>query len=90
MKPVLGKAATSAPRAASFQRMRGFRLAQTTPPTTASPTSSQTSSTCTSSSWAMGVLAPNRYSMAGRAKNRTKPFSPGMASSGSARRRAAK
>ena len=36
MKPVLGNTATSAPNAASFQRMRGFRLAHTTTATSAS------------------------------------------------------
>ena len=33
MKPVLGKAATSAPNAASFQLVRGPRVASTAPPT---------------------------------------------------------
>ena len=33
MNPVLGKAATKAPREASFQRMRAFRLTATLNPT---------------------------------------------------------
>ncbi len=36
MKPVLGKAATRAPKAASFQRMRAFRLNFTVPATISS------------------------------------------------------
>ena len=36
MKPVLGKTATSAPKDASFQRMRRFRLAAITTPTSTS------------------------------------------------------
>ncbi len=36
MKPVFGKAATSAPKAASFQPMRGPRVASTVPATISS------------------------------------------------------
>ena len=43
-----------------------------------------------SSSCAIGVLAPKRYSMHGSAKYSTKVLSPGMAASGSSTRRAAR
>ena len=89
MKPVLGKAATSAPKAASFQPRRG-REASRASPTTTRPHSSHSASTVPSSSCATGVLAPKRYSMQGSAKNSTKPFRPAMASSGNMRRRAAR
>ncbi len=89
MKPVLGNAATSAPKAASFQRMRSFRVTTTVKATVTSAHSSQVKNTLASSSWAIGVVAPKRYSMQGSAKNSTKPLSPGIASSGSMRRRAA-
>ncbi len=89
MKPVFGKAATSAPNEASFQPMRAFRLMATVNPTITSAHSSQTPNTATSSSCAIGVVAPKRYSMHGSAKNSTKPFRPGIASSGNSRRRAA-
>ena len=89
MKPVLGNAATSAPNEASFQPMRGFRLVATAKPTMISAQSSQVKNTLASSNWAIGVVAPKRYSMHGSAKNSTKPLSPAIASSGSMRWRAA-
>ena len=89
MKPVLGKAATSAPKEASFQPMRRFRLMATANPTMTSAHSNQVKNTLASSNCAIGVDAPKRYSMQGSAKNSTKLFRPGMASSGNMRRRAA-
>ena len=38
--------------------------------------SSQVKNTLASSNWAIGVVAPKRYSMQGSAKNSTKPLSP--------------
>ena len=89
MKPVFGKAATSAPNDASFQPMRALRVASTTPATTASAERPQTSATLPSSSWPIGVPAPKRSSMHGSAKYSTKVLRPGMASSGRMRARAA-
>ena len=89
MKPVLGNAATSAPNAASFQRMRAFMLVRTTSATTASAQARYTTSADMSSNWPTGVRAPNVNNIAGSAKYSTKEFSPEMASSGSMRRRAA-
>ncbi|MCY1309368.1 hypothetical protein D9M70_594580 [compost metagenome] len=89
MKPVFGKAATSAPKAASFQPMRALRVNSTTPATTASAQMPQISATLPSSSCAMGVPAPKRSSMQGSAKYSTKVLSPGIASSGRMRVRAA-
>lgn len=45
MKPVLGKAATRAPKEASFQRMRSFRVTAMVKPTMTRPQSSQTRKT---------------------------------------------
>jgi hypothetical protein len=89
MKPVFGNAATSAPKAASFQPMRALRVNTTTPATTASAQAPQTSATLPSSSWPMGVPAPKRSSMHGSAKYSTKALRPGIASSGRMRARAA-
>ena len=89
MNPVFGKAATSAPKDASFQPMRELRLAQTTNATDTSAHSTQTEAAAASSSCATGVLAPKRYSMQGSAKYSTKELRPGIASSGSMRLRAA-
>ena len=89
MKPVLGKAATSAPKAASFHpRRRSVRA--TVPPTMSSAHSRYSPATAGSSSCAMGVLAPKRYSMHGSAKYSTKLFSPPMADTGSAPARVAR
>jgi hypothetical protein len=92
MKPVLGKAATSAPKDASFQPIRPLGAVCVTAIVNTTITTAHSRYTATrlpSSSCAMGVLAPKRYSMEGNAKYSTKPLSPGMASSGSMRRRAA-
>ncbi len=87
MKPVFGKAATSAPKAPSFQPMRAFRLIVTVKATITSAHSNQVKNTPASSNncCAIGVVAPKRYSMQGGAKNSTKPLSPAMASSGNMR-----
>jgi len=90
MKPVLGKAATRAPKAASFQLVRGPRVASTVPATIASAHSRYTPATAGSSSCAMGVLAPKRYNMHGSAKYSTKALSPGMAGCGNTPLRAAR
>lgn len=90
MKPVFGKAATSAPKAASFQPMRALRVSATVAPTMTSAHSTYTPATAGSSSWWMGVLAPKRYNMHGSAKYSTKALSPGMAGCGSTPRRAAR
>ena len=89
MKPVFGKAATSAPKAASFQPMRCLRASATVAPTTISAHRPHTSATPASSSCAIGAPAPKRNSMHGSAKYSTKVFRPGMALSGSAPLRAA-
>ena len=89
MKPVFGKAATSAPKDASFQPMRGLRLTATVKPTMISAQSKYTPIKLPSSSCPMGVLAPNRNNMQGSAKYSTKAFSPGMAACGNQARRAA-
>jgi hypothetical protein len=89
MKPVFGNAATSAPKAASFQPTREFRVNATTPATTASAQMPHISATLPSSSCPMGVPAPKRSSMHGSAKYSTKVLRPGMASSGRMRARAA-
>jgi hypothetical protein len=90
MKPVLGKAATSAPKDASFQRMRSFMLDFTVPATISNAHANQVRSATGSSSCAMGVLAPKRYSRHGSAKKSTNVLRPAMASNGSMRRRAAR
>ena len=86
----LRQAATSAPMEASFQPMRALRVSATVAPTITSAHSTYTPATAGSSSWAMGVLAPKRYSMQGSAKYSTKALSPGMAGCGSTPRRAAR
>jgi hypothetical protein len=45
--------------------------------------------TLASNNWAMGVDAPKRNNMQGKAKNSTKLFSPGMAACGNMPLRAA-
>jgi len=89
MKPELGNAATSAPSEASFQRIRSLSEMTIAKATTVSPHSRYSAAARTSSSCAIGVVEPKRNNMHGSAKYRTKPFSPGMASSGNSRRRAA-
>ena len=93
MKPVFGKAATSAPKAASFQPMQprrpNFIVNAIVSVTISSAHSTYTATRLGSSSCAIGVLAPKRYNMQGSAKNSTKLFSPGIASSGNSPRRVA-
>ena len=90
MKPELGKAATSAPKAASFRFTRAERVNQTVPNTTSSAASVYTPSTTGLSSSPSGVVRPKRNSMAGSAKYRTKALRPGIALSGSTFWRAAR
>ena len=89
MKPVFGKADTSAPKAASFQRIRSFRLQRRVTATISSAQGSHTATTEGSNRRATGMLAPKRYSMQGKAKYNTKALSPPMDSIGSQRRFAA-
>ena len=60
MKPELGKAATSAPSEASFQRMRWFSVMAMQTPTITNPHSRYTPATEASSSSAIGVVEPKR------------------------------
>ena len=89
MKPVLGKAPTKAPNAASFQPKRLFKVMATTKATMTKAQNKYMKKALASNNCAMGVLAPNWNSMQGSAKNSTKPFKPGMASKGNIWRRAA-
>ena len=89
MKPVFGKAATSAPKAASFHPIRALGLRVTVRHTTISAHTPQTPATPASVNCPIGAPAPNRNSMHGSAKYRTKTLSPGMAASGNAPLRAA-
>ena len=89
INPVLGKAATSAPNAASFQPIRA-RVSATVPPTITSAHSTYTPATAGSSNCAIGVLEPKRNNIHGSAKNSTKAFSPGMAACGNVPLRAAR
>ena len=88
MKPELGKAATKAPKAASFQPQRVWLKAMV-PPTISRPHSKYTPAATGSISCVIGVCAPKRYSMQGSAKYSTKVLSPGMAANGSTPRRVA-
>ncbi len=87
MKPEFGKAATSAPKAASFMLTPGppgvkrSVMAMVNSTISAAPPPQIAISTG-SISCAKGMLAPKRNSMQGRAKNSTKPFRPGIADSG--------
>ncbi|MCY1553654.1 hypothetical protein D9M68_901600 [compost metagenome] len=69
--------------------MRAFSVKAIVSPTTTSPHNRYRLATLASSNCAIGVVEPKRYSMQGSAKNSTKPFRPGIASSGSMRRWAA-
>jgi hypothetical protein len=60
MKPVLGKAATSAPSEASFQRMRAFMVMAMVKATITSAHTRYTPITEGSSSVVMGVVEPKR------------------------------
>ena len=87
MKPELGKAATSAPKAASFMDTPGpsgerRSVSAIVKPTISSALPPQMAISTGSMSCAKGMLEPKRNSMHGSAKNSTKPFNPGMADSG--------
>ena len=90
MKPELGKAATSAPMAASGQPAPSRRARQAVAPTISAPLSSHSTATTGLNSCISGVVLPKRYSMQGSAKYSTNMFRPGTASSGSRRERAAR
>ena len=90
MKPELGNAATKAPMAASGQPAPRARACQAAAAMTTAPHNSHSAATAGSNRRWGGVLLPNRNSMHGSAKYSTKMFSPGTASSGSRRARAAK
>ena len=89
MKPVLGKAATSAPKAASFSGTRADQVAAMVKKTISSAASRYTPMTTGSINCATGSPMPKRSSMLGSAKNSTKLLSPGIDDSGSQRRCAA-
>ena len=89
MKPVLGKAATRAPKEALFQSMRWLTVTATVKDTMISAHSRYTPITAGSSSCRIGVVEPKRYNMQGSAKYSTKVLSPGMAACGSTPRRVA-
>ena len=85
MKPEFGNVATSAPNAASFHPTAPRRVVKTVKVTMIRAHASQVDATRTSSSCAIGVRAPKRYSMHGSAKYSTKLLSPPMASRGRTR-----
>ena len=89
MKPVLGNAPTKAPNAPSFQPIRRFMVTAKTKATMIKAQNKYMKNAPAFKSCAMGVLAPKRNSMQGKAKNSTNPFRPGMASKGSICLRAA-
>ena len=89
MKPEFGKAATSAPMAASGHEPPCRRAQPAVAATMSAAASSHSSAMTGLNSCAAGVALPNRYSMHGSAKYSTNMFSPGTASSGSSRVRAA-
>jgi hypothetical protein len=68
MKPVFGKAATSAPKDASFKRTRAFSEKATVTSTISSAESSHSAKVVGLSSSSTGVLLPKRNSMQGSAK----------------------
>ena len=78
MKPVFGKVATKAPKDASFQRIREFKLRAMAKATITSAQASQVKNTPALSNCTSGVVDPNRYSMHGSAKNSTNPFKPAI------------
>ena len=92
IKPVFGKAATSAPKEASFQFFRGRSHSRVTATASATINTAQSMYTpmrLALSNWLIGVLDPNRYNMQGNAKYSTKVLSPGIACCESHPRRAA-
>ena len=68
MKPVLGKAPTKAPKAASFQPMRGLKVTATTKATMTKAQNRYMKNAPASNNCAIGVLAPKRNNMQGKAK----------------------
>jgi hypothetical protein len=82
MKPVFGKAATSAPKDAFFRSTGPFHETAMVKNTMMSAHSTYTASTNGFSNCSTGVFMPKRNSMHGRAKYRTKALSPGIADSG--------
>ena len=90
MKPELGKLATSAPMATSGQPAPRARASQKASAITTAPQISHSAATAGLNRAVAGVVLPKRNSMHGSAKYRTKVLSPGTASSGSTRSRAAK
>ena len=89
IKPVLGKAATNAPNDASFQPIRAFLVTAMVKATITNAQNRYMPKTLASSNCAIGVDAPKRKSMQGKAKNSTKLFKPGMAACGNMPLRAA-
>jgi hypothetical protein len=90
MNPVLGNAATSAPKAASFMPTRGFSDTAIVKKTISKPAARYTPIMTGLSRSKIGVLAPKRNSRQGSAKYNTKVLRPGIALSGSTWRRAAR
>ena len=68
MNPVLGNAPTKAPKAASFQPMRLLSVTATTKATMTKAQNKYMKKAPASNSCAMGVLAPKRNNMQGKAK----------------------
>ena len=90
MKPVFGKAATSAPKAASFIGTLADSVMAIVKATIVKALHRYTMSTTGFNNCASGVFRPKRNSRQGSAKYRTKALRPGMADSGSTRWRAAR
>ena len=90
MKPELGNAATSAPSAASGQLAPRCRASHVVAAMISTADTSHTVATIGSNNWSNGVVLPKRHSMHGSAKYSTNMFSPGTASMGSTRDRAAR
>ena len=90
MKPVLGQTTVNAPSAASFIGTSSDRVSAIVANTSVTEAISVMTSTTGLITCATGSDAPNRNSMHGRAKYRTKILRPGMAASGSRRPRPAR
>ena len=90
MKPLFGKAATSAPKAASFSWTLAPCVTAMVKETITSAAARYTPSTPGFNSSSTGVFMPKRNNMQGRAKKSTKPFKPGIAASASRPRHAAR
>ena len=89
MKPELGKAATSAEKAASRGPAPEARPRTSARPSTTAAQAMYRPLITGSSNAARGVFMQKRSSMQGRAKNSTKVFRPGIAAKGSQPRWAA-